>query len=574
MPTPLAELQKEAAARALRMQTFRAGAVDAVWRDIRDYVAPELGSGLDKDAQQQAQDGDRKDGKILNNQPVRSWETLAAGMHSGLTSPSRPWFSLGVPDPTLGEYQTVRMWLDDVSKRMLAVFARSNVYNALHRIYGQLVNFGTAAALVFGDDASVVHIEVLDAGTYCLSQDKRQRVNALSRVCPMTVAQLVEEFGLDNLPQEIKDDYRNNDMDRVHTVRNLIEPNDDRFDIPEIKGKPWRSVYWVDFGSGRYCGVLAVRGFNSRPILAPRWDLGSSAYGTGPAKKALGDCKELQKLENDYLKALAKVIEPPVIAPTDMEGKAIRTWPGGVTYRDLSAAAGGQRGLQALYEIRPDLPALDAKIHGVEERIKATFYNNLILMLLSTPLAEAGKMTATEISERSAEKMVVLGPVLDRLFSDLLDPLIDRTFSLMWDAGRISPPPRELAGVELRVEYVSVMAQAQRAAGLGAIHQLVAFVGQMAQMDPRVLVKFDSLQAVDEYAIAVGTPANLVLPDDKVQSILEAKAQQEQKQQAMAQMMAATQGAKNLGQASIDPSTMLGAGARSMADMNGSQVPG
>jgi hypothetical protein len=576
MATSKQQLVQEAAARFARMLSFRKTAVDTVWNDIHDYIAPEIGDGLTKSPTQQAQGGERKDTKILNNAPVRASKTLAAGMHSGLTNPSRPWFRLGVADPALAEYSAVRMWLDDVAKAMLSVFARSNTYNALHRLYNQLVNFGTGAALVMENAERVVHIEVLDAGTYSLSADKCGNVNALARVCPMTVAQLVEEFGLENLPLEVKNDRQQNLVDKIYEVKNLIEPHDDRFDIPEVKGRPWRSIYWLEVGADKAAGVLAIRGFNSRPILAPRWDLGACVYGSGPAKEALGDSQVLQRLESDYLKALAKVVEPPVIAPADMEGTPIRTFPGGVTYRDLSGGPQGQRALGPLYEIKPDLAALAGKIQTTEERIKATFYNNLILMLLSTPPGEAQRMTATEVTERSTEKMVILGPVLDRLFSDLLDPLIDRTFFLMWDAGRIPPPPQELAGMPLRVEYVSIMAAQQRAAGLGAIHQLVAFVGEVAKIDQRVLVKFDAVEAVEEYANMVGTPAKLILSDERVRAILDAQAKQQQQAESAQKMMLAAQGAKTLGQASLDPSTVLGKAAESLAAANGQtpQLPG
>jgi hypothetical protein len=533
---------------------------ESVMADIRDYILPEIGQALNRDPKMSARDGARKDARIINSSATAAALTLGAGIHSGLTSPARPWFNLQVPDPALAESYPVKAWLELVTERMRQMFARSNIYNVLHDIYVHLT-FGTAAALVLEDEYRVLHGYVLDQGSYALGIDRRGIVNVLYRVFSMTVSQLSDEFGKDNLPVNIQRqlEQETRAVDEAYTVHHLIEPNDDTLDVPEVHGRAFRSIYWLDGAhNDDDAGVVAVRGFAGNPILAARWHLTTGGvYGVGPGRRVLGDVKQLQAMESDKLKAIRKVAEPPIVAPASMKGQPLNTFPGGISYYDALAAGAGKPTVGSLYEVRPDLQALQFAIASVESRIQRGFYNDLFKML--SGMEDSPRMTAREVVERHEEKLIMLGPVLERLHSEMLDALIDRGFSIMLDRGMIPEAPEELQGQELRVEYVSVLATAQRMVGMSSTGQFLQLVGQLASAKPDVLDKLDADQMVDEAASMLGVPAGVVVPDEVVAKIRQQRAQQQAQMQAAAMAAeaakaapGATRAVKDLAETPVD----------------------
>jgi len=163
----------------------------------------------------------------------------------------------------------------------------------------------------------------------------------------------------------------------------------------------------------------------------------------------------------------------------------------------------------------------------------------LFLMLAN---ATDTRMTATEVAERHEEKLLMLGPVLERLHNELLDPLIDNTFNRMIEANLIPPAPEELQGQDLSVEFVSMLAQAQRAIGTNSVDRYVNNLGMVAQMKPDVLDKFDSDVWADSYADMLGVDPKLVVAGEQVARIREERAAA---QQAMAQQEAQQQAVEN-----------------------------
>jgi hypothetical protein len=355
----------------------------------------------------------------------------------------------------------------------------------------------------------------------------------------MTVIQLVNQFGVNNVTQSTRTLYEKGQYHEWITVIHAIEPNNTR-DITKQDNlnMPVRSHYW-EKGSNE--GVyLRKSGFEEFPVMAPRWDvLGNDVYGRSPGMDALGDVKQLQIQQKLKGKGIAKQIDPPMVGSSDLQGKPANTLPGGVTYTDITA---GGTGFTPAYQVNFNLNDMKEDIFEVQTRIKRAYYEDLFLMLAQSDRRE---ITAREIEERHEEKLLMLGPVMERLNDELLDPLIDRTFNIAMRAGILPPIPKELeGGGELRVEYISIMAQAQKLVGTTGIERLAGFVGNLAAVDPGVLDKFDSDQAVDEYADMLGTPPGLVNSDEEVEAMRRDRQQKEQQAQNLAMAGEATNIAK------------------------------
>lgn len=521
-----------------------------VWQDLRDYVLPYHGKGLSGDSATETNDGTRKGDKIIDGVATRAMGILGAGLQSGLTSQARPWFRLGVPDPSLTAFDPVKVWLYEVEDRMRYVMAKSNLYNSLHHVYLELGNFGTAAMAILDSLDTAIRVRPFTVGEYWISLNAENKVDTFYRKFWYSARQMVESYGLDRCSNSVKQAYRDK-PEQLFQILQVIEPNDDRWDAGVAF--PFRSLYLEPCGDAN-AAFLKVGGFDDFPVMTPRWHVvGQDVYGYSPAMNLLGDIKMLQKLQEKGLVALDKLVEPPVVAPSSMKNVAINTMPGGVNYND--DAINGRESLRSLYNIQPDLNHLEVKIQNVRADIKNGLFNDLFLMLASS--AADKTMTATEVAQRYEEKLIMLGPVLDRTHSELLNPIIDRVFNHMQRLGMVPPPPKEISGMELKVEYISLLSQAQKMVTVTGIQQFTGFVASMAQTWPEALDKLDADDAIEKYADSVGTPPTMVRNDEDVKRLREDRAMAQQAAQQGQAMAVAAKGAKDLSQADMGGNNAL-----------------
>lgn len=166
-------------------------------------------------------------------------------------------------------------------------------------------------------------------------------------------------------------------------------------------------------------------------------------------------------------------------------------------------------------------------------------------------------VTAREIAEKHEEKLLMLGPVLERSHSEIHDPLIDITFNKLQAAGVLPKAPPELQGKELNVEYVSVLAQAQRLISAGSLERLGGYVGQLSAVWPEARHKFNALQAVDEYSDSLGTDPGVVRSDDEVEALMAAEADAQSKAAAAEQGQNLADTAKTMSETDTDEGNAL-----------------
>lgn len=511
------------------------------WQDISRHLLPRSGRFLND----QPNRGNKRHNNIYDNTGTKALRTLAAGMMAGMTSPARPWFRLTTPDPELAKFPSVKVWLSDASVLMREVFARSNTYNTLHSLYEELGAYGTGSSLVVSDFNTIIHNVPLTAGEYCISTRYAGSVVTLYREFQYTVAQLVGEFGLGQVTQMTKNMYDRGNLDEWVTVVHAIEPRADRDTRKrDALNKPWRSIYFERGASpGKY---LRESGFDEFPGVCPRWVVsGGDIYGHSPAMEALGDIKQLQQEQLRKAQGIDYMTNPPVQVPSAAKNHEIDLLPGGVSYVD---AAGPQGGVRSAFDVRFDLNHLLLDIQDVRERIRSSFYADLFLMLANQQNA---RMTATEVAERHEEKLLMLGPVLERLHNEMLDPMVGITFSRMLEAGILPPPPPEMQGSDLNVEYVSMLAQAQQAVGTNSVDRFVFTLGQVAQLKPDVLDNLDSDYWAESYGDMLGVDPRLIVPSDKVALIRQQRAQAQQQAQQQEQMAQSASAARDVAQ--IDP---------------------
>lgn len=527
------------------------------WQEIRKFIAPTRGS-----FDEQPNQGARIDHKaIIDDTAQRALKTFASGMISGLTSPARPWFKLRVGNAELMKRQSVKDWCSEVERIIYTVLAASNIYEILYNVYEELAAFGTASAIILRDYKTIIRGMNFTIGEFYLGVGADNRVNSWARAFHMTASQLVKEFGEDNVSKEVLRAYKGNKPDRWFKVCHLVEPNDDRIpDRKDFMNMPYRSVYWEPDCSDK--AFLAQRGFENFNILGPRYGQSKTTdvYGKdSPGWNSLGNAKMLQLLHKDHLLALKKVIDPPLQQDSTVQGQ-VNTLPGGITH---TSGTMPNAGVAPLYQINPDLGAVNVAIKDTREQIEKDFFTDLFLMMT---MSDRREISATEVVERHEEKLLMLGPLLIKLQSELLDRLIDIIFAILLDVGMIPEAPPEMQGQELRVEYVSVLAQAQKAVGITAMEQVAAMIGNLSAVVPEALDKLNADAYIDHYADFVGSPSGIIRDQEKVEKIradrAEAMAAQQQAQDAAAMV----QGAKVLsetkrGQDSVLDAILGGVGA-------------
>ena len=491
------------------------------WRRIREYLYPDSGLWLVDDTGRE-RDGDRDDDKILNDAGGKALDALARGLHGGLTSPSRDWLRITMPHESAQEFGTVRVWLDQVREMMRDVMARSNFYGALDSLYREIGAFGIGTMLVLEDNDTVIRCEPLSVGQYYVAQNSKKRPDTLYRRLSMTGIQMRDEFGEESLSDSVRSALSSGRLDDSFIVIHCVEhEGNKRKDDGYKLDFPWRSI-WFEEKADDKNRVLRLSGYREQPFVAPRWDVDSTnVYGRGPGRRSLPDVKQLQVLEKDKLYAAELLIRPPVQASASLENEAFNLIPGGITFTDDPS------GLQAVYKTEFRIDVAHAIIKELEVSIQKSFHVDLFMSMA----AQEKTMTAREVAERSQEKLVMLGPVLERLQGEMLDPIVARIYGIMERKGMIPPVPDEIAGVPLKIEYIGMLAQAQRLVGLNPMEQYSGFVAQLAQLEPTVLDKMDFDQLVDEYAHDLGVPASLVRSDDAVAELRAQRAQAQQMQQ-------------------------------------------
>lgn len=508
------------------------------WREISEYQQPRAGRFVATDRNR----GDKRHQNIHDNTAVFGARTLAAGLMSGMTSPARPWFKLEIADKDLMESAAVKAWLHDSAAMIRAIFAASNTYRALHVIYEELGLFGTASSIVLPNFKNVLHHYLLTVGEYALATNAEGEVDTLCREFQMTVAQLVGQFGEENVSNTVRDLYRKGTYDAWVDVVHMVSPRRER-DLTKRDGRNMRfqSVY-MEPGKENTDKFLSDSGFERFPVLAPRWVVtGNDVYGTSPGMECLGDVKQLQHQQLRKGQAIDYQVNPPIQVPTSYKEAAKSRLPGGVMYVDSVGQSGGVR---TAYEVNLRLDYLLADIQDVRERIRQAYYADLFLMLAND--TRSG-VTATEVAERHEEKLLMLGPVLERLHNELLSPMVDMAFEYASKAGILPEPPQELQGMDIEVQFISVLAQAQRAVAAQGVDRLLGTVGQLAGLKPEVLDKVDFDQVVDDYSEMYGVNPKIIVSDDAVAAIRQQRAQAMAAQQAAAAVPVAADTAKTMG---------------------------
>ena len=480
------------------------------WQEVADYMMPRKA-----DVTKLRSRGDKRTELIFDSSPLQAVELLAASLHGMLTNPSTPWFSLRFKSEEVSEEDEAKEWLESATETMYTAFNRSNFQQEIFELYHDLITFGTAAMFIEEDEEDLLKFSTRHINEMYIAENDKGRIDTIFRKFKISARASIQKFK--NVPAEIqtvanKDPYE--EIDIIHAVYPRSDFNPTKQDSSNM---PFESVYMTAKGE-----QLSVSGFREFPFVVPRYLKAShEIYGRSPAMTALPDVKMLNEMSKTTIKSAQKQVDPPLLVPDDGFILPVRTVPGGLNFyrsgtRDriepLNIGANNPLGLNMEEQRR--------------NSIRNAFYVNQLMM------QQGPQMTATEVIQRNEEKMRLLGPVLGRLQSELLKPLIDRVFAIMIRKNIFLPAPEFLAGKDIEIEYVSPLAKAQKSSELQSIMRGIEIMGSLANVAPVFdYVNFDKL--VKHLLDIVGVPQKVLKPQAQVN----AERQQKQQQQEQAMQM-------------------------------------
>ena len=484
------------------------------WQEVADYMLPRKA-----DIVRRRSRGDKRMERIFDSSPLQALELLASSLHGMMTNPATPWFTLRFKKLEDSNDDEAKLWLEEATEVMYTAFNRSNFQQEIFELYHDLITFGTAAMFVEEDEQDLLKFSTRHIDEVYVAENQKGRIDTIFRRFHMTARALVQKFG-DNVSQDIRTMSQKNpyqEVDIIHAVYPRNEFNPKKKDKANM---PFESVYFEYKGGNE----LSLSGFKEFPFVVPRYLKASNeVYGRSPAMTALPDVKMLNEMCKVTIKAAQKQVDPPLLVPDDGFLLPVRTVPGGLNFyrsgtRDriepLNIGANNPLGLNMEEQRR--------------NAIREVFYVNQL------QLQQGPQMTATEVIQRNEEKMRLLGPVLGRLQSELLQPLIDRVFNILLRNNQFAQPPESLSGVNIDIEYVSPLAKAQKSTELQSIMRGIEILGSLANVAPVFdYVNFDNL--VKHVADIVGMPQKLLKSQSQVTAIRDEQAQQQQEQMQMQQ---------------------------------------
>lgn len=515
-------------------------------------------------------EGERNNAHIVDVTHILGLRSYVAGFLEGNTSASRPWYRFDTSDDELNEQPDVHLWLDRFTRRTLQVLSTSNFYNAAGQFYYDFGVFNTGAHYI-EELRDRLYFHTLVPGSYYLINNGYNEAVVLVREFSLTVKALVETYGKkdekgnwdwSNISGQVKKMYNDGNYTTVISIVHLCLQNEN-FDPsqPQVMlNRPWLSVtYELGGPGGQYYQTgqefgeispdptkknvyLKVSASKRKPFIVGKSDSGNNyEYGEkGPTLDALGLIKSLNKKAIGKDQALEQMLRPALQGPANLKKSYITT--ASNSYVPLDPTSLAQKGLKPIFEVNPGLPALIQDVSDLRQQVGKLYYEDFLLYLTQNPKTR----TAAETNAVVQEQQLVIGPNLQSLNWTYNVPVVEfiADYVLFEDpVMKRWPIPPQLQGMWLRPEFISVFAQAQKAADLPGIDRYMGMIEQVGQLNPRIWDKANIDKLADLYEDRLFLPAGLNNPQAKVEAMREQAQQAAQKQRMLEQTLPALAGA-------------------------------
>jgi len=509
---------------------------ESMWQEISDLVMPQRG-----DFNRKGTKGENRQNRIYEGTAPHSNDLLASALHGMMTNSSNKWFRLTHRNRTLGRIRSVKQWFQLVENIMFFEINKkqANFAPNMHEIYLDQGAFGTSPMFI-QDMGDGVRFRSIHLGQCFIGENELGIVDRLNRVYEMSALNVVRQFGEQNTSEAVKKKARENPNDEIEL---LVKPREVRNASKIDKlNKPFRSVH-IEVGTKK---LIVEGGFDEFPYQVPRWSkLTGEIYGRSPTMVIMPDIRMVNQMMRTTIRGAQKVADPPLLLPDEGTLLPVRTSPSSLIFGGINA--NGRLMVQPLNtNARVDLAVNFMEL--IQKRIRDGYFIDQ-LQLNSGP-----QMTATEVVQRTEEKLRILGPILGRLQIEMLSPLLERTFNLLFRQGKFPRPPRDMQIAEIEIEYVSPMAQAQRSQDAIGLLRTFEMLTPLANVDPSVFDVFDPDAAGRGMSEINNVPFAWLRSPDEVAQIRQVRQEQIAKQQELENAATAAKAMQSMSQASATQS--------------------
>ena len=503
------------------------------FRDVRDYIRPRKAK-VDSSTFQYGQPSTNK---RFDSTATEANRLLALSMQNSLCPSSVIWYKLKIPEAhpmaELNDDPEVQAWFNAAMEKMFYTMHQSNFYSVIGEAFLDYTSFGTICVMVDEDDLTHPNFngiiyKSMPIGEFVFAEDRRGVPDTLFWEYRMSARQAAQQFGKNNLPEAIREALQDKPDEEYDFLRAVLPAED--YYSKKKRGKEkmaWTSIDIAMAGKEK----IAESGYHEFPYAIGRFAKESGElWGRSPADVAMADIKVLNKIRELELRALNKAVDPPLIAPHQGIVGAFKLIPGAINY-----SREPERIKFLPFEGRFDLTNL--KGDELKRGIRSMFMADQLVM------PEKPNMTAQEVIELREQFQRMLGPTVARFESEVLMPIVLRTFGIGYRTGLFPPPPEAMYGLnEIDVEFVGSLAKAQKISDVSAINQWFGMVGQAAQFSPDIIDIVDFEASLRILGDRLSVPGEALRSAEELMQRRTIKAEQAQEQKLTSELMQAAEG--------------------------------
>ena len=486
---------------------------ESIWGDIRTYVVPQ----------------EKIKNEIFDSTARWAREQLASGLQSLLVNSSIAWFNISVANNFSNNFDNeedvtntpeVKLWCQDIENSILKVFNNpsSNFYSQIHEFFLTLTAFGSSVFYVEEDldVAGGVFFRNINLDECYFEDNRFGLIDTMYRKFSMSIKSAAAKWDDPVFKEKLKkspDAF----IDILHIVT-----KDEKTQKSQTKNSKFTSEY-INLETQK---VLSSSDYDYFPFLVTRWVKESEAYGYSPAHHILPDIKVLNTLRKMSLESGQKQLRPPMLVPKDGFFLPLKTSPSSVNfYRNGIADR-----IIPLLDVGSKMSTLDEEAQCRDAILKA-FYIDIFRMQ-----KENKEMTATEVSVRTEEQMRMMSPIIGRIETEFLNPLIINVYKILAKYGSIPILQIDNKSTEVQVEYISPLSRSQKSASITSIEQVLGFFQRsgITNIYPEVYDNIDWDKAFRLSFDLRGAPQCVLKTEEEVASIRKQRQQMLQTQQMMA----------------------------------------
>lgn len=485
--------------------------------------------------------GEKRMQKVYDSTAIHANELLSSGLFSLLTSSASKWFSIRPIDWHLYQIKAVQEYLDIISDIMFHEINKPSAgfATAMHECYlgyGAFGNLVTFVEEILEKDSLLFQSLPLYESYFV--QNQYGLVDTLYRKYDRTVEQLIKKFGKENLSDKTQEFIKENKLDKKIACTHIILPRETVNIIsPKATDKAFASLYL----ECKEKHSIHEGGYDELPFMAARFYKESfETYGRGPGATTLPDVKMLMRVMQVTIRAAQKATDPPLMLPDSGFLRPLRTTPGGINFyrrgrislkRDIDIIPTGNPGLGLDYS------------KSLHERIREAFFVDQL------QLHKGPQMTATEVMQRTEEKLRLMGPLLGRIQMELLGPMIKRVHGLLQRAGKFPEPPMELSGQNIKIVYTSPIARAQEQVEANGLMRAFSVLEPLIKMNPEIMDTFNTDEMAKGVFEMFSINPKFVRDQKEIDDIRRRRREAEERKQQAENLRASGQGADALARA-------------------------